>query len=100
MIKTNQIITIIKEIETGVFKALIIIPIGPFIMTNHSVKGLENIFIKLFDNPNSILYKKESDIFKRFQEMSDYLEIYRNFDLTFNKMSKTIIEDELIFKND
>jgi hypothetical protein len=34
MIKTNQIITIIKEVETDVFKALIIIPIGaphPFI---------------------------------------------------------------------
>lgn len=80
MIKTNQIITIIKEIETDVFKALIIIPITPFILSNHSIVWLENILIKLFDNPNSILYKKESDLFKRLQ--SDYLEIYRSFDLT------------------
>lgn len=45
MIKKNQIITIIKEIETDVFKALIIIPIGPFIISPHSIKWLENIFI-------------------------------------------------------
>src|ERR1700731_2166340 len=99
MIKKNQIITIIKKIEKNVFKALIIIPIRKILFTKQSINLIENILIKLFDNPKSILYTKEKDILKQL-EISDYSEIRRSFALTFNNMSETIIEDEQIIEND